>query len=440
MIFKDLFRRVNSSSLFHELSWTLASQSLGNLLRFLLVFVVIRSYSVEEFGLWATITSVGAVIITGDFGLTNVLRNIASEGLTKGQDGERQTRDYYLSAVSFLFFIAVVGIIIIWIIKDTGLFESLFKTDSESLKITGKRIILIVLGIFLISLPLGLSGGMFISYGEIKVSSIFSIISNILTFLIVVTLSLYHASIEIVSVLYFLCPTCISITATFYFVYKRQWSINFIGLGKTIDNLKKMLPLGVGFLGIGFTSHLLQNLLTILSGSLLGLTIAANINVAQKAYNLFIGIIQSLLNPIWARLSKSYFNNDHEKCKRLMKRSLGATITLSVLIIVVMTLFRNIIILLIAGDEYDANVLVFLLVGSCLFAKLIFDNASLLLIATNKLKVVLWGYSLFSLIALFILPEITKTYGFELMAASIIICWIIFIYAVLYNTKRILFK
>lgn len=96
-----VFNRLTSSSLIQGISWVFFSTTIATLLRFLLVFIVIRSYTQEQFGLWGSITSIAAIIITGDFGLTNVLRSIASKNLNRGKEGDEETKRYFYSTLLF---------------------------------------------------------------------------------------------------------------------------------------------------------------------------------------------------------------------------------------------------------------------------------------------------------------------------------------------------
>lgn len=99
---------IKKSPLLQGISWVFLSTSIASLLRFLLVFVVLHCYNQEQFGLWASITSIGAIIVTGDFGLTNVLRNIASKNLSRGKEGDDETKRYFFSTLYFFFFLALV--------------------------------------------------------------------------------------------------------------------------------------------------------------------------------------------------------------------------------------------------------------------------------------------------------------------------------------------
>ena len=384
-MFAERINRIIKSSIARDLSWAFTAQIIGNILRFLLIFVVIRCYTKEEFGLWSSITSLAAVIVTGDFGLTNVLRNIASNGITKGAEGDNFTKESWMSAVVFLFAISLVGIVVLYMLKDTTVFESLFKTNDARIKEIGNNVVFMVIGVFLVNLPFTLTGGLFLSYGEVKESSIFSLLSGVLTFLVVAVLSFYHCRIDVVSISFFVCPLVISFLSTLYFVKRRKWK-KFHCKPKTICiHIKEMLPAGAEFVGIGFFSHLIPNSLTIFSGALLGLSAAASINVSQKIFSFFSSILVGLLNPIWARLSRSFYNGKYDICRNLLSISTLSMITISVFIILISTLINDILVFVIAGPGYDADAYIFLLVGFCLFGKAIHDNVSLLLYATNKL-------------------------------------------------------
>lgn len=435
IIMKHINLLLKYRGIFKELSWTLVSQVIGNLLRFLLIFIVVRCYTQEEFGLWASITSIAAVIVTGDFGLTNVLRNIASKGLTRGKEGEIYTKEAWFSAFVALTIFAIIGIFILYTIKDYSIFSSLFKTDNSQLKELGNWVTVVTVGIFLIGLPLGLTGGLYLSYGEVKESSIFSIISGVLTFVVVVSLSLKHVRIDFVSIAFFLCPLCVSFISTLYFLHRREWYSFSISPKMIYKHVISMLPTGFCFLGIDFSRNFIPSALTIYSGALLGLSVAANINVATKVYSFFMSIMVSLLNPIWARLSKLYYSGEYANCRKMMKVNLLSMFGTSIVVIFLATLFRDYLVLLIAGDEYEADFLVFILVGGCLIGKAIYDSSSLLLIATSKLNIILPGYLIFSIVAMFIFPIIVEKYGFNWMMIIMILCWTIFIVSILYQTK-----
>ena len=104
-----MYRKTFSSPLFRGISWIFIATSIASVLRFLLIFILIRFYTQEEFGLWASITSLAAVIMTGDFGIVNVLRNLLSKEIVNGAEGDLKSKELFYSAFfSFLFFANVI--------------------------------------------------------------------------------------------------------------------------------------------------------------------------------------------------------------------------------------------------------------------------------------------------------------------------------------------
>ena len=95
-----MYSRYNN--LFKGVSWVVASSIIGSVLQFLLIFVLLNFYKQEEFGLWASVTSIAAVIVTGDFGIVNVLRNIISREILNGSKGIAISKQYFYSALIFL--------------------------------------------------------------------------------------------------------------------------------------------------------------------------------------------------------------------------------------------------------------------------------------------------------------------------------------------------
>ena len=143
-----MYRALFKSSLFRNVSWIFASSVVSNLLRFLLIFILIRLYSPEEFGLWASITSIAAILVTGDFGITNVLRYKASKAIE-----EKRVDDFKISFFSslyfFLLFAIIVSIILVFISPYIP-YEKLFKTDNVDLMLQGRKIFIIIHVLFLL--------------------------------------------------------------------------------------------------------------------------------------------------------------------------------------------------------------------------------------------------------------------------------------------------
>jgi O-antigen/teichoic acid export membrane protein len=426
MIINEITTRIKESRLCKDMSWMFLSTGIANLLRFFLVFIVIRCYTQEQFGLWASITSIAAIIVTGDFGLTNVLRNEASKNMVEGKEGEKKTERCYYSVMYFFLVIAILFTFFLITFNNAIPFEKLFKTDDLVLKQQGHVIIAVVLIIFFFNIPFSICAALFFSYDENRLNAITSFISGIVSFFVVGSLSLLGTSIVLVSILYFLCPLIVNFATTIYFIRRRHWYNFKISPIQIWKDISYMLPLGIKFLVLGLSSSFIYNLLTVYSGSLLGLKQAANVNVAQKIFTFFSSVYQSIFNPVWSKLSNLYFHGQKAKCKQLLSKSIVMTVCILFLVIFSTTIFSNILIRIIAGKGYTADKLMFVLVGACLLFKTLFDNISLLQVATSKINGITIGYLLFTSIAFLVFPQIVKYQSFNMMMICLIACWVVF--------------
>ena len=169
--------------------------------------------------------------------------------------------------------------------------------------------------------------------------------------------------IYIISILYFICNMLLSLYGTLLFIHKRKWYSVNLSYRKICSNMCMMLPIGIKFLGIQLSSSFITNVLTVYSGSMLGLSIAANVNVIQKVYMFLTGIYQSIFNPMWSSLSLNFFKRRYSDCKIIINRSLISTIVIFSLTVLLCSLFRNYIMHAIAGAEYEAHSSLFILIG-----------------------------------------------------------------------------
>lgn len=103
--------------------------------------------------------------------------------------------------------------------------------------------------------------------------------------MMVLCLSVNKIHITYVAVAYFTSNLLISLLGTLYFVYKRRWFAYSFNCRDCYHKIKEMLTIGVKFLSVQLFSSFLQNVLTIYAGSMVGLGVAANINVVQKIFH-----------------------------------------------------------------------------------------------------------------------------------------------------------
>lgn len=382
-------RKLTQLDVLRGASYMVIASVIVNLTRVLLVFLLSRYYSKEEFGVWATITSTAAVIATGDFGIINALRNKISFLNVEREKGLEQSKQYFYS--SFIFLVFIIGLIIslLFIFKEYIPFDYFFKTDNLLLKEKGAEIIFYIQILFLINIPLSMGLPLFFSYQETFVSALFTVIQAFFSFVTVLVLVVKECDIVVISIMYFMCNLLVSAIGTIYFIYKRKWySYRFV-LNDFKMEIKELFPVGIKFMFLQIGSSLMQNAGTICIGASIGVSTAAEFNVAQKLYSFFIGIYQSIFNPMWGAYANAIAHKNIDWCRKMLNKSTLFTVLAFTCFIIFVILFGNQLLFILAGNQYRTGYTLFLILGLISMFYILFTNVSLLQNATNRINLLI---------------------------------------------------
>lgn len=434
----NYLRRLARLDILRGASYMLVASIMVNITRVLLVVLLSRYYSKEEFGVWATITSTAAVIATGDFGIINALRNKLSFLNAKEGDGIEQSKQYFYSSFIFLFLITGVIISLIFIFKEFIPFDYFFKTDNLLLKEKGAEIFFYIQILFLINIPLSIGLPLFFSYQETFISALFTVIQAFFSFIIVLGLVFNGQDIVVISLMYFICNLLVSAVGTLYFIYKRKWySYRFI-LHDFLLEIKELFPIGIKFMFLQIGSSLMQNAGTICLGASIGVSTAAEFNIAQKLYSFFTGIYQSIFNPMWGAYANAIAHKNIDWCKKMLNKSSLFTVLAFTCFIIFVILFGNQLICILAGSQYQTDYMLLLILGLISMFYILFTNVSLLQNATNRINLLIFiNYG-----GVFILIPFINNYasflGINGVSSLLVMFWIVGFFIVYCQSYNIL--
>jgi O-antigen/teichoic acid export membrane protein len=367
----------------------LGSSLIGNLSRIGLVMILSRYYSKEEFGIWAAITSTASVIAYGDFGIINALRNKLSKLIVLGDNGLQEARKYFYSSFIFFIFFSILISGLILVASRFVSIDILFKTENQVLKNQGVVILLWSQFLFFLNIPLSMGVVSFFSFQESRFNAFFSATQAIASFATVVILTILKFSIVAISIGYFVSGTIVSAIGTFYFLKRRNWFIYAFKIKEFISQIKELLGTGIKFMGTQLSNSFLQNAGTILAGSFLGLSVAAEFNMVQKLYSFFTGIYQSILNPLWGGYAEAAAKREWNWCKRTLNISLLISAIVFSLVIILLYFFGNYFIVFFAGKGYITNRVLFILLGLTNLFFIVFSTAIIFQNAINKIDILL---------------------------------------------------
>lgn len=386
--FVNLRYKIENSSLLKSTTYIFTSTLIDSIVRFLIVMILTRYYSKEEFGIWASISSIGAILVTGDFGITNALRNKVSSLLVFEGNSETMQK-YFYSVLYFFLFISLVFTCILLLSFNFINLDFLFKTDNELLRNTGTKILIFVQIIFLWTIPMSVAPPLFFSYNESERIAKINIFRSVCLLLSIIILILSNASITLISLSNFIIILLFSVVSSFIFIYKHKWFNYKVSLKEIIKLNKELLKTGVKFMTLQFSSSYMQNVGTIIAGSFLSLSLAADYNIYMKIYTFIIQLIQSIFNPIWGRFSSAYFKRDKEWIKQAYKKLKISITSVFILSSLILTFIGNCLVSFIAGTTYNTSGTIYFMLGISSMTYILFNLASTLPNATNKLNILL---------------------------------------------------
>jgi len=381
-----LLNKILKNELFRSSSFLAFSTALSALSRFLLITILARYLSAESYGVWVSITSVAAIMMFGDFGITNALRNKLSELLANDRTSDDLQREYFYTSFYFFLVVSIVLSIMFFYFSSYFQIEKLYNTNDQLLKQKGVDIFIFIQIIFILTLPFGLAPGLFFSYNESKIYAIFNILNSSTSIFVTITLTLLKFDILILAKAYFSCSFSFSIAMCVFFLYKRKWNKFSINLKLAPQRVYELLKTGIFFLGIQLSTSFLNNIPTIFIGAVDDLKTAASFNIAQKLYTMVITIYQSVFNPIWAKLSSLAAFNKWSEFRKIHKQTILISLGIVSTTTIIFTIFSDIIFKIVAGDNIYANHSIVFAIGLSMFFFILFDSTSLVQNSLGKIK------------------------------------------------------
>lgn len=335
--------------------------------------------SPSDFGLWASLSAVYAVVSFCDFGLSNALRNKLTE-LRVSQKNTIDIEKSYFYAVQTVFLVFGWGaaVIVLWV--DSFFLVNLYgdlPTDQSQIFNDALRLTSCV---FLLSMPFGLVSTLFFSYEENYEAGFWVLLNGLapLACLIILMFSIEQPDLMTYITFYYLSVLSISIFMWIRFLTLRGWSVFHFSKSERLPKLKELFRPGITFMANDVSTGFLQNSPTVLVGVYAGLETAGLYNLMQKVFSFFSLTVQSTLNPIWTKITA--FKSRPDLAFALANKTTLYVVLAGSIFILVVLIFADLILVAISKAEYQSLMsreLVFF-VGVSALSYLIFDTMSLI--------------------------------------------------------------
>jgi O-antigen/teichoic acid export membrane protein len=372
----------NKTSLSKSIIFIGSASLFSSVAKFLLTLVLLRYLSPEEFGLWASLTSIAAILMFGDLGVGNALRNKLSDLNERHPHNKNLQREYYYTAVYAFIFIACLGSTLVFFFGDSLPIEKLFNSDNVTILNQGTEIVEFLILFFFASLPFGIANGLFYSYGESKILALITLATSFVSLLIGVLMVKYtEADVDALFRSQYFVVFVSGFLSTLVFMHRRKWLYSvLVDLKAASNRFFGILKGGLLFMGNDISASFLINSPTIFIAAMVDLKTAAVYSLLQKIFTFTGGLIQTMLNPVWARLATLKARGASQQAIQIANMTSIITGCLFFIITIIVCINIDLILVTLAGTDYSYGVdvqLVFF-VGLTYITYVIYDSISLI--------------------------------------------------------------
>ena len=307
---------------------SLAARALGIGCQLIQVPIAMHALGAEAFGLWMTLSGIGAMIMFADFGVGQGAQNKLAEAFTSG----RYARAKELWDNTFVFFVlvALVLVALLGAVVPAVDFTRAFNLVDASVKVEAGAAVAATLALFCLNFPLGLAQRLALSRQQGWLHNLVLAAGSVGGLGAMSAAVWLGASLPVVIVAA-QGPLLIG-NAVLLVVQLRE--LGWLDVREVRCRWKTMRELGA--LGASFGVQQMQQTLFIslpqvIISTQLGAAAVTPYNLAQRLFNLFSVVQNAFMLPLWPAYSDAKATNDYGWIRRTLNKSIGATVFLSIL-------------------------------------------------------------------------------------------------------------
>lgn len=358
------------------------SKAVGIGSQVIIIAVLSRTISKEEFGLWAILSHFIMMISICDFGIGGGgLRNTLAKH-NAIDDSEVLQKKIYFSSFFLMCFIYTALFFIWFFFLKKHLNVFLHITEMQLLE-QAHWLSFFIFTIFA-KMPFSIYGSGFFSYQEYFLKSIFDIIEQLLLVTAVILVFFLKKNFLVFFISYYSLYLFMGIVGFLFFLKVRRWQWQ----RSSFADLKKLSE-SLVINGLFWIQNLVSLFLFSLSPFLISyfgnLELGGEYSLIYRFCCLFIGVHFAIINPIWSSYTEAFYKEKFNLIEVYFIKSLKFTIAFFGLGGAFMLIFYKPIIHLWTGKKLDCMSLVLV---SCLWMLLygIINCFSILLNSINRIR------------------------------------------------------
>ena len=314
---------------------SLLSRGVSTGCQLLQVPVAVKALGTEGFGLWISLISICYFITFADFGLGQSAQNKLSIAFAKQRPGEQQ--DLFVNAMAFL---ATMGALLFglgYVVICNIDFTALFHIADPSVQAAAPGAVRAVLVIFCINFPLGLAQRLAYSRQKGWMHNIAQAAAGVASLVGVILVAHWKGGLVDTILAGQLPVAAANLVLLAIQCHQLGW-LGRLRIRLRIRTVKQLLHLSGYFALQQVLTVVLFGLPQIVISTQLGVGAVTSYNLAQRLFNVFAILQNAFLLPLWPAYSDAAAQNDYRWVQKTLIRSIRATVVLSILPMIGLTL------------------------------------------------------------------------------------------------------
>lgn len=282
----------------------------------------------ERYGLWATMSSLTGMLVFSDLGIGNGLMNLISEA--NGRDDTRRARIYVTNALILLLVVAAFLALVFVLVRPHISWAGVFNAPSPAVLWDIDAAITVLMGCFIVSLPLGVVTRIQMGYQEGFLTGIWQAFGSILGLLGVLLVIQFRGGLAWL-VLALLGAPLVASAANGWVLFSRRRPF----LRPKLQDADPAVAISILRLGMLFFILQLAVALAYTSDNLvaaqaLGPTAVARYATAMKLFILAPTVANMVLLPLWPAYAEALARGDVAWIRKTLRRSVLLAVALTV--------------------------------------------------------------------------------------------------------------
>lgn len=276
-------------------------------------------------GVWFTILTVLAWLLTFDMGVGNGVRNRLVE--TLGKNDMQESKKIVSSAYLFLIGLSFIIIAIILILSFCSHIFPILRIDWNDLlgistnqlsKSTLETAVLIVFISIIVQFVLRLITSISYAIQNSFVANLLHLCTNVflLIYVLIANHTGHNGNIITLAIVYFFAVNIPLLAVTFFLFLTKLRQIRPSIRYFDLSCAKSVLKLGVGFLYLQFAAMLLDNTASFLISTLTGADQVVEYQLYYKLFSMVGMIIAIAIVPMWSAITKAYVEKQYNWLKK----------------------------------------------------------------------------------------------------------------------------